>query len=97
MTVKQHGCCDRQVNGVNIIVTTDEAHLSPLMTTTEALATPIDGVGGRSHKSSISESDSRMYGGSSSVMSYASSYDPDNVAYRHPVYSGSVVIQLWIE
>ena len=78
------------MNGVDIIVTTDDAHLSPFMTT-DTLATPIDGgVGRRSHKSSISESDSRAYGGSSSVMSYASSYDPDNVALRHPVYSGSV-------
>jgi len=83
------------VNGVDIIVTTDDAHLSPFMTT-ETLATPTEGVGRRSHKSSVSETDSRMYGGSSSVMSYASSYDTDNVALRHPVYSGSVVTWPWL-
>ena len=72
---------------MDIIVTTDEARLSPLMVT-ETAATPTDGVARRSHKSSVSETDSRMFGGSSSVMSYASSFDPDNVALRHPVYSG---------
>lgn len=75
---------------MDIIVTTDDAHLSPFMMT-ETLATPTDGASRRSHKSSVSETDSRMYGGSSSVMSYASSFDPDNVALRHPVYSGFVV------
>ena len=87
-------CC-QVMNGVDIIVTSDDAHLSPFMTADATLATPSDGGavtlpgGRRSHKSSISgESDSRIYGGSSSVMSYASSYDTDNVAIRHPVYSG---------
>jgi len=74
---------------VDIVVTTDDAHLSPFMITP---ATPTDRDSRRSHKSSVSESDSRMYGGSSSVMSYASSFDPDNVALRHPVYSGFVVL-----
>ena len=76
---------------MDIIVTTDEAHLSPFMVT-ETMATPTDGTSRRSHKSSVSETDSRMFGGgSSSVMSYASSFDPDNIALRHPVYSGFVV------
>ena len=77
---------------MDIVVTTDDAHLSPFMMT-ETLATPTDGASRRSHKSSISDADSRMYGGgSSSVMSYASSYDPDNVALRHPVYSGFALL-----
>jgi len=80
----------RQVNGVDIVVTTDDARLSPFMVT-ETLATPTDGAARRSHKSSVSETDSRMFGGSSSAMSYASSFDPDNIALRHPVYSGFVL------
>jgi len=74
---------------VDIVVTTDDAHLSPFMITP---ATPTDRESRCSHKSSVSETDSRMYGGSSSVMSYASSFDPDNVALRHPVYSGFVAL-----
>ena len=35
--------------------------------------------------------DSRMHGSSYSGASFASSFDPDNIAVdRHPVYSGSV-------
>jgi len=81
------------VNGVDIVVTADDAHLSPFMVT-ETMATPTDmtGAARRSHKSSVSETDSRMFGGSSSAMSYASSFDPDNVALRHPVYSGFVLV-----
>ena len=76
------------MNGVDVIVTSGDnadARLSPFMVT-DTLATPTDGTARRSHKSSISETESRM----SSAMSYASSYDPDNIALRHPVYSGSV-------
>jgi len=85
------------VNGVDIVVTADDAHLSPFMVT-ETMATPTDmtGAARRSHKSSVSETDSRMFGGSSSAMSYASSFDPDNVALRHPVYSGFVLVRSFI-
>jgi len=85
------GSLCRQVNGVDIVVTTDDARLSPYMIP-DTLATPTDGAARRSYKSSVSDADSRMFGGSSSAMSYASSYDPDNVALRHPVYSGLVFI-----
>jgi hypothetical protein len=54
---------------------------------TETLPTPTEMYG---YRSNMSETDSRMYG-SSSAMSYASSFDPDNVALRRPIYSGLVV------
>jgi hypothetical protein len=83
-----------QVNGVDIIITGDESreqqhdtmYLQASATHTETLPTPTEMYG---YRCNMSETDSRMYG-SSSAMSYASSFDPDNVALRRPIYSGLV-------
>ena len=46
-------------------------------------------VGGIPPKAMSDAVDSRMYGSSYSGASFASSFDPDNIAVdRHPVYSG---------
>lgn len=43
-------------------------------------------------KSNISETDSHVFGSTYSGMSYASSYDPDNVALsRQPIFQGWVL------
>jgi len=81
-----------QVNGVDIIITREEplehqretAYLAKSTPLTETLPTPTEA---NNYRCNISETDSRMYG-SSSAMSYASSFDPDNVALRRPIYSG---------